>query len=77
MIVIVEFYDEEVFNVLLLQKVICVVIEIELVVKGQIVVNSYKFVIFDNGVCIIVLLFVVIDEVIIVNMEIMEYVECV
>ena len=71
----IEYYDQEALNATLPQKVTCRVAETEPVVKGQTAANSFKPAILDNGVRILVPPFVGQDEDVIVNTELMEYVE--
>lgn len=75
MMVHIEYYDQEALNATLPQKVTCKVVETEPVVKGQTAANSFKPAILDNGVRILVPPFVGQDEDVIVNTELMEYVE--
>ncbi|MDX5383395.1 MAG: elongation factor P [Rhodobacterales bacterium] len=75
MMVHIEYYDQEALNATLPQKVTCRVAETEPVVKGQTAANSFKPAILDNGVRILVPPFVGPDEDVIVNTELMEYVE--
>ena len=75
MMVHIEYYDQEALNATLPQKVTCKVVETEPVVKGQTAANSFKPAILDNGVRILVPPFVGPDESVIVNTELMEYVE--
>lgn len=75
MMVHIEYYDQEALNATLPQKVTCRVAETEPVVKGQTAANSFKPAILDNGVRILVPPFVGQDEDVIVNTELMEYVE--
>ncbi|MCD1627860.1 MAG: elongation factor P [Paracoccaceae bacterium] len=75
MMVHIEYYDQEALNATLPQKVTCRIAETEPVVKGQTAANSFKPAILDNGVRILVPPFVGQDEDVIVNTELMEYVE--
>lgn len=75
MTVQIEFYDTEALNATVPQKVTCMVVETEPVVKGQTAANSFKPAILDNGVKVMVPPFVGQDEAIIVSTETMEYVE--
>ena len=75
MMVHIEYYDQEALNATLPQKVTCRIAETEPVVKGQTAANSFKPAILDNGVRILVPPFVGPDEDVIVNTELMEYVE--
>jgi len=72
MTIVVEFYDDEALNATLPQKVTCVVVETEPVVKGQTAANSFKPAILDNGVKVMVPPFVAQDEKVIINTEAME-----
>ena len=71
----VEYFGEEALTVSLPQKVTCLVVETEPVVKGQTATSSYKPAILDNGVRIMVPPFIGVDEKIIVNTELFEYSE--
>ncbi len=75
MMVHIEYYEQEALNATLPQKVICKVVETEPVVKGQTAANSFKPAILDNGIRILVPPFVGQDEDVVVNTELMEYVE--
>jgi len=75
MMVHIEYYDAEALNATLPQKVTCRIAETEPVVKGQTAANSFKPAVLDNGVKVMVPPFVGVDEDIIVNTELMEYVE--
>lgn len=75
MMVHIEYYDQEALNATLPQKVTCKVVETEPVVKGQTAANSFKPAILNNGIRILVPPFVGQDEDVIVNTELMEYVE--
>lgn len=75
MTIVVEFHEEEALNATLPQKVTCVVVETEPVVKGQTAAKSFKPAVLDNGVKVMVPPFVDQDEAIIVNTETMEYAE--
>jgi len=75
MTVQIEYYDTEALNAAVPQKVTCVVVETEPVVKGQTAANSFKPAVLDNGVKVMVPPFVGQDEAIIVNTETMEYSE--
>jgi len=75
MIIAVEFYDDEAINATLPQKVACVVVETEPVVKGQTASNSFKPATLGNGIRISVPPFIQQDEEIIVSTETFEYVE--
>ena len=69
MTIAVEFYDDEAINATLPQKVTCVVIETEPVVKGQTAANSFKPAILDNGIKVMVPPFIDQGEKINVNTE--------
>jgi elongation factor P len=71
----IEYHEDEALNATLPQKVTCMVVETEPVVKGQTAANSFKPAILDNGVKVMVPPFVGQDEAIIVNTETMEYSE--
>ncbi|MCZ4354438.1 elongation factor P [Roseovarius aestuarii] len=71
----IEYYESEALNATLPQKVTCMVVETEPVVKGQTAANSFKPAILDNGIKVMVPPFVGQDEAIVVNTETMEYVE--
>ncbi|EBA04170.1 MAG: elongation factor P [Paracoccaceae bacterium] len=73
--VVVEFYEEEALSAQIPQKVTCVIVETEPVVKGQTAANSFKPAVLDNGVKVMVPPFVGQDESIVVNTETMEYSE--
>ncbi|MBS1300793.1 elongation factor P [Loktanella sp. SALINAS62] len=75
MVVKIEYYGEEALNVTLPLRVTCKVVETEPVVKGQTAANSFKPAILDNGVRVMIPPFVGTDEDIVVNTELMEYVE--
>jgi len=75
MIAVIEYHESEALNARLPQKVTCVIVETEPVVKGQTAANSFKPAILDNGVRVLVPPFVGQDEAIIVSTETMEYVE--
>ena len=75
MTIAVELYDEEAINVTLPQKVTCVVVETEPVVKGQTAANSFKPAILDNGMKVMVPPFIDQEEKINVNTETLEYSE--
>ena len=75
MTIAVEFYDDEAINATLPQKVTCVVIETEPVVKGQTAANSFKPAILDNGLKVMVPPFIDQGEKINVNTETIEYSE--
>ena len=73
--VVVEFYEEEALSAQIPQKVTCVIVETEPVVKGQTAAYSFKPAVLDNGVKVMVPPFVGQDESIVVNTETMEYSE--
>ena len=75
MIIAVEFYDDEAINATLPQKVACVVVETEPVVKGQTAANSFKPAVLDNGMKVMVPPFIGQEEKIKVNTETLEYSE--
>ena len=75
MTITVEFYDEEAINATLPQKVTCIVVETEPVVKGQTAANSFKPAILDNGMKVMVPPFIDQEEKINVNTETLEYSE--
>ena len=75
MTIAVEFYDEEAINATLPQKVTCIVVETEPVVKGQTAANSFKPAILDNGMKVMVPPFIDQEERIKVNTETLEYSE--
>ena len=75
MTIAVEFYEEEAINATLPQKVTCVVVETEPVVKGQTAANSFKPAILDNGMKVMVPPFIEQEEKINVNTETLEYSE--
>jgi elongation factor P len=75
MTVHIEYHESEALNATLPQKVTCMVVETEPVVKGQTAANSFKPAVLDNGVKVMVPPFVGQDEAIIVNTETMEYSE--
>ncbi len=71
----IEYHESEALNATLPQKVTCIVVETEPVVKGQTAANSFKPAVLDNGVKVMVPPFVGQDEAIVVNTETMEYSE--
>ena len=71
----IEYHESEALNATLPQKVTCMVVETEPVVKGQTAANSFKPAVLDNGVKVMVPPFVGPDEAIVVNTETMEYSE--
>jgi len=75
MTIAVEFYDDEAINATFPQKVTCVVVETEPVVKGQTAANSFKPAILDNGMKVMVPPFIDQEEKINVNTETLEYSE--
>jgi elongation factor P len=75
MTVKIEYHGEEALSVTLPLKVTCNIAETEPVVKGQTAANSFKPATLDNGVRVMIPPFVGVDEDIIVNTELSEYVE--
>ena len=75
MMVHIEYYGDEALNMRLPIKVTCTVVDTEPVQKGQTAANSFKPAILDNGVRVMIPPFVGTDEKIIVNTELVEYVE--
>ena len=75
MIVVIEYYGEEVLNVSLPQKVPCKIAETEPVVTGQTAANSYKPAVLENGIRVMVPPFVNSGETIMVNTQTSEYSE--
>lgn len=75
MCVQIEYYNSEALNVTLPDKVSCIVIETEPVVKGQTATNSYKPAVLNNNLKINVPPFIEPNEKIIVSTETMEYIE--
>ena len=75
MTAVIEYHEDEALSMRLPQKVTCIVVETEPVVKGQTAANSFKPATLDNGVKVMVPPFVGQDEAIIVNTETMEYAE--
>ena len=71
----IEYHESEALSASLPQKVTCVVVETEPVVKGQTAANSFKPALLDNGVKVMVPPFVGQDENVVVNTETMEYSE--
>lgn len=71
----IEYHEDEPLSASLPQKVTCVVVETEPVVKGQTAANSFKPAILDNGLKVMVPPFVGQDESIVVNTETMDYSE--
>ncbi len=75
MTIAVEFYDDEAINATLPQKVTCIVVATEPVVKGQTAANSFKPALLDNGMKVMVPPFIDLEEKINVNTETLEYSE--
>jgi elongation factor P len=75
MTIAVEFYDDEAINATLPQKVTCIVVATEPVVKGQTAANSFKPAMLDNGMKVMVPPFIDLEEKINVNTETLEYSE--
>jgi len=75
MTVQIEYHEEEALHAALPQKVTCMIVETEPVVKGQTAANSFKPAILDNGIKVMVPPFVGQDEMIIVDTISMEYTE--
>jgi len=71
----IEYHEAEALSATLPQKVTCMVVETEPVVKGQTAANSFKPAVLDNGIKVMVPPFVGSDEAIVVNTETMEYAE--
>lgn len=71
----IEYHDSEALNATLPDKVSCVVVETEPVVKGQTATNSFKPALLNNNLKINVPPFIEQDERIIVSTDTMEYVE--
>ena len=71
----VEFFENEVLNVSLPERITCFVKETEPTIKGQTAANSSKPAILDNGLRIMVPQFVSEGEKILVSTETFEYVE--
>jgi len=71
----VEFYDDEAINATLPQKVTCIVVETEPVVKGQTAASSYKPAKLDNGLTISVPPFIESGDEIIIDTRNLEYVK--
>ena len=71
----IEYHESEALSASLPQKVTCMVVETEPVVKGQTAANSFKPAILDNGLRVMIPPFVGQDESIVVNTELFEYVE--
>ena len=75
MTIAVEFYDEEAINATLPQKVTCIVVETEPVVKGQTAASSYKPAKLKNGIDIMVPPFIEEGNKIILDTRSLEYVK--
>ena len=75
MTVQIEYYNSEALNVTLPEKVSCMVVETEPVVKGQTASNSFKPALLDNELRINVPPFIEKNERIIISTETMDYVE--
>jgi len=75
MTVVIEYHEAEALSAQIPQKVTCLIVETEPVVKGQTAANSFKPAVLDNGVKVMVPPFVGQDEKIVVNTETMEYSE--
>ncbi|MBC6407220.1 MAG: elongation factor P, partial [Rhodobacteraceae bacterium] len=75
MTITVEFYENEVLNARLPQKVVCQVAETEPVLKGQTAASSFKPALLENGVRVMVPPFVGVGERIWVNTETLDYAE--
>jgi len=75
MTVKIEYHESEALNATVPQKVICMVVETEPVVKGQTAAKSFKPATLDNGVKIMVPPFVGPDEKVVVNTDTIEYSE--
>ncbi|MCY4542466.1 MAG: elongation factor P [Rhodobacteraceae bacterium] len=73
--VIVSFYDDEVLDVELPQKVVCRIVETEPVITGQTAANSFKPALLENGLRVMVPPFINADTDVYVNTETKEYVE--
>ena len=71
----IEYFENEVLNVIFPEKIKCKVVETEPVVKGQTASNSFKPATLSNNLKIQVPPFISINEEIIVSSETMEYVE--
>lgn len=71
----IEYHEEEALHASLPQKVTCMIVETEPVVKGQTAANSFKPAVLDNGIKVMVPPFVGQDEMIIVDTISMEYTE--
>lgn len=75
MTVQIEYYEDEALSAAVPQKVTCMIVETEPVVKGQTAANSFKPAVLDNGIKIMVPPFVGQDEAVIVDTISMEYTE--
>jgi len=75
MTIAIEFFESEALSAALPQKVTCMVVETEPVVKGQTAAKSFKPATLDNGIKVMVPPFVGPGEAIIVHTETMEYSE--
>ena len=75
MTVTVEYYEEEALSVRLPERVTCMIVETEPVVRGQTAANSFKPAKLDNGVRVMVPPFVGEGEAIVVSTETFDYVE--
>ena len=75
MMVRIEYYESEALSMTLPDRVTCMIVETEPVVKGQTAANSFKPAILDNGVKVMVPPFVGQDQAIVVSTETFEYVE--
>ena len=71
----VEFFENEILNVSLPERIACIVQETEPTIKGQTAANSSKPAILENGVRIMVPQFVSEGEKILVYTETFEYLE--
>ena len=70
-----EFFENEILNVSLPERITCVVQETEPTIKGQTAANSSKPAVLENGVRIMVPQFVSEGEKILVSTETFEYLE--
>ena len=75
MIIKIEYHESEPLNVTIPEKVSCLVVETEPVVKGQTAANSFKPALLDNKLRINVPPFIAQGEKIIVSTETLEYIE--
>ena len=71
----VEFFENEILNASLPERIACIVKETEPTIKGQTAANSSKPAILENGVRIMVPQFVSEGEKILVSTETFEYLE--